>query len=194
MPRRGESQRAGVDWTELRRRMEAAVAAAPPEQVQAVLEQRARLLARPIAVSRPAESLQIVTFTVVGETYGLESRYVLELGRLGDLTPLPRAEPWVAGLTAWRGELLLIADLRLLIGLPAAPRGERPGIVVLGRDGPVLGLLTDAPGEVLSLPVRDLRPPLEGISGQDYLRGITPNAVLVLDVERVLRVAGPEGV
>jgi purine-binding chemotaxis protein CheW len=188
----------GVDWTELRRRVEAAGAAtagggaATTDQMRALLEDRARALARPVAVSRPTEALQLISFRVAGETYALDSRYVLELCRLGELTPLPQAEPWVAGLTAWRGELLLIADLRVLVGLPAAPRAERPGAVVLGRDGPVLGILTDAPGEVLSIPVADLRPPPESIPEQDYVRGITTEAVLVLQVDQVLRVAESE--
>jgi purine-binding chemotaxis protein CheW len=158
------------------------------------LEQRARELARPVVDPEPADSPRLMSFSVAGERYGVEPRQVMEICRAGHLVPLPRAEPWVAGLTGWRGELVLVLDLRLLLGVPGSPSGTHLTLLVLGEDRPMAGVLADAPGELLALSPHDLRTPPDGISGKEYIRGMTADAVLVLDLDRVLGAVGSEPV
>jgi hypothetical protein len=40
---------------------------------QQVLEERARKLARPVDVQQPGETIELVTFVLAGETYGVEA-------------------------------------------------------------------------------------------------------------------------
>jgi purine-binding chemotaxis protein CheW len=161
------------------------------DRAAAILEERARALARPVTLGIEDHAADVITFAVAGEMYGVEPSLVLEVTRLDHLTPLPVAEPWVAGLTGWRGELILVADLRRLLGAPAAPFPERATLVVLGRGGAELALIADAPGRLEAI-ARDLGPPPAGIAGVEYLRGMTAEAVLVLDVDRVLGAARAE--
>jgi purine-binding chemotaxis protein CheW len=198
MSRHRAGERPGIDWSDVRRRVDAAGRAIagesriPPELVPALLEERARALARPVIDTEPADSPRLISFSLAGELYGIEPRRVMEICRLGHLVPLPRAEPWVAGLTGWRGELVLVIDLRLLLGAEGSPRGERPTLLVLGEDRPLLGVLADAPGELLAISPHDLRAPPDGVSGKEYIRGMTTDTVLVLDVDRVLDAVGSE--
>lgn len=197
IPRRRSATRPGIDWVDLRRRVDAAGRAiagesVPPERVPALLEERARALARPMVALEPFDSPRLISFSVAGERYGIEPRRVLEICRVRHLVPLPPAEPWVAGLVGWRGELVLAIDLRVLFGLPGSPRAERPTLLVLGEDRPILGLLADAPGELWTLSPHDLRPPPGGINGREFISAMTTDAILVLDVDRVLGTVAPE--
>ncbi len=161
---------------------------------RAVLEERARRLARPPAPPAPADTLEVITFTLANETYAVESRYILEVSRLADLSLLPGAEPPVFGVTAWRGELLTVLDLRPVLGLSAAALNDLSRVIVLGVTRAAFGVLVDTVLELVTLPASEVRAPPEGVAAQrDYLRGVTPEAVLVLDGQRVLRLFYEEG-
>jgi purine-binding chemotaxis protein CheW len=186
-----------IDWSDLRRRVDAvgralAESAPPPEELALLLEERARVLARPVTGAAWDEEPKLISFSIAGETYGVEPRRVLEVCRVGHLTPLPQAEPWIAGLTAWRGELVLAVDLRRLLGAAVSSRPQHPTLVVLGKVRPQLGIVADAPGDLLAISGRDLRAAPDGVTGSQYLRGMTRDAVLVLDVDRVLEGVAPE--
>lgn len=183
-----------VDWAEVRSRMEAAgrtlsgATSAAPEQVRAVLEERARALARPVGTPTPIDQLEAVTFALANEVYAIESRYVVEVFRLGELSPLPGAKPPVFGVTAWRGELLTILDLRTVLGLRVTALNDLSRMLVLGADRPVFGILADAVRDLVTLPASEVRQLPEGVGPKrEYLRGVTANAVLVLHAEQVLR-------
>jgi purine-binding chemotaxis protein CheW len=153
-----------------------------------VLEERARRLARPLARPPTGEMLDLITFALANETYAVESRYVFEVFRLVDLSPLPGAEPPVFGVAAWRGELLTILDLRGTLGLSVAALNELSRVIVVGEDRPAFGILADAVRELIRLPAAEVRQPPEGAATQrEYLRGVTADAVLVLDAKQLLR-------
>lgn len=202
MVARPGTARAPVDWAQIRQRVDALGlelglerGEQSPEGARALLEQRARVLARPVAPAEIGERLELVSFTLANETYAVESRYVVQVFRLLDLTPLPGAEPPVFGLTVWCGDLLTILDLRPVLGLPVAGLDDLSRVIVLGLGRPEFGVLADAVLEVLSVPVSDLGAAGEGQGKRrEYLRGITNEAVLVLDSSRLLSLAGPESV
>jgi purine-binding chemotaxis protein CheW len=135
------------------------------------------------------EALEVITFTLANETYALESRLVVAVFRLTDLSPLPGAEPPVCGVTAWRGELLTMLDLRPLLGLSSTTLNDLSRVIVLGEERPAFGVLADAVRELVILPASEVREPSEGTAaGREYLRGITGEAVLVLDARKLLRI------
>jgi purine-binding chemotaxis protein CheW len=194
----GKAPRGAIDWAALRRRLEAAsratseAAERPPEEARALLEERARVLARPVVPSSHVHRLEAITFSLANERYAIESRYVIEVFRLRELAPLPGAKPPIFGLTAWRGALLTILDLRAALGLPVAALNDLGRVVVLGTDRPAFGVLADAVHEVVSLDASEVREPRGGASAaRDYVRGITPDAVQVLEGERLLRLLEP---
>jgi purine-binding chemotaxis protein CheW len=159
--------------------------------MRAVLEERARLLARPAAPPLAGDTLEVVTFALANETYAVESRYVLAVFRLTDLSPLPGAEPPVFGVTVWRGELLTILDLRAALGLSVTALNDLSRVIVLGEERPAFGILADAARELVTLPASDVREPPEGVAAKrEYLRGVTPDAMLVLEATKLLQLHG----
>ena len=189
--------RGPVDWAEMRRRVEAAgravagVTAASPERARQVLEERARALARPAAPPPAADRLELLTFALANEVYAVESRYVVAVSRLTDLSPLPGAEPPVFGVTAWRGGLLTIVDLRRVLGLSVDGLNDLGRVIVLGEERPAFGILADAVWELVRRPAAEVRNPPDGIAAKrEYLRGLTADAVLVLDATKLLQLHG----
>jgi purine-binding chemotaxis protein CheW len=159
-----------------------------PERFQAVLDARARALARPVEASRSGEQFDGVVFALGGERYAIESRYVVEVFRLKELALLPGAHPPAFAITAWRGELLPILDLRAILDRPTTALDDLAYVLVLGERRAAFGVLVDAALGVIALPVTELRHWAEGkMAGGEYLRGITRDAVLVLNAERIVQ-------
>jgi purine-binding chemotaxis protein CheW len=192
---------APLTWNEIRQRVAAAgrmmagETAASPERVRELLEERARALARPILSTAAGDTLELITFSLANETYALESRAVMAVFRLTDLSPLPGAEPPVSGVTVWRGDLLTILDLRPLVGLPATALNDLSRVIVLGVERPEFGILADAVLQIVSVPASEVQPlSAERPATRDYLRGLTRDAMLLLDGDRLLQLLTPESV
>jgi purine-binding chemotaxis protein CheW len=187
--------RRAVDWADLRRRVEEAgraLAAGPaplsPGKARELLEQRAAALARPPAEPPREGGVEALTFTLGEEVYALESRYVLEVFRPADLARLPGAEAPVFGVTASRGELLLVLDLRPVLGAKLEPVVGPKLVVALGDERPAFGLVADGVRGIVRIEEGDIRPLPEGPGvAREYLRGMTGGAVLVLDASALLR-------
>jgi purine-binding chemotaxis protein CheW len=167
-----------------------------PQRARAVLEERARKLAQTQQEASTAEGLLVVAFHLANERFAVEARYVREVLRLsGGCTPLPGAPPFVHGILNLRGEILDVLDLRPLLGL-AAPISPVPAreqtaarVIVLGVDRAELGLLVDAADEVTKLLESDVHATPESITGpgREYLRGVTAQAVSLVDGAVLLR-------
>jgi purine-binding chemotaxis protein CheW len=193
------TERRPVDWAEIRRRVEAAGHALAPEsrlspdRARTLLEERARALARtaePLAA--PGERLEVVTFSLANELYAIECRFIVEAFPLRNLSPLPGAEPPVIGVTSWRGELLTILDLRVVLGIPVTALNDLTRVLVLGAERPAFGILADQVAGTAILTASEVRPlPEAAAARREYLRGITSDAVLVLEAARLLGLADP---
>jgi len=152
-----------------------------------VLEQRARLLARvPEEPPRAGEVLELVGFVLAGERYAIESRFVREVARLSRFTPVPGTPAFVLGVTNLRGEILALFDLRRLLGVVTEGVTDLSRIVVLGEHRREFGLLADAASEILWVPGASLAQPAT-TWGRTYVRGVSPDGVIVLSGEALLR-------
>lgn len=118
---------------------------------------------------------RFVVFRLAGAEYGLPVSTVREVLRRPDsITPLPNAPDFVAGVLTLRGEVLPLIDQRRLLNLPAAEAGaglsqsglsksgpaglERGRVVVVGRDGLLVGLLVDGLSGLLTVPAERIGP------------------------------------
>ena len=64
-------------------------------------------------------------------------------------------------------------------------------VIVLGGEWPAFGILADAARGLLAVDPSDVRGVPEGLPSKgEYLRGMTGDAVMVLDAERLLRLYG----
>jgi purine-binding chemotaxis protein CheW len=153
-----------VDWAAAHERLARLAKAAEseaslsPEEAHAVLEARARELARPSSPDKPVGVLlEVARFHSAGQAYALETRFVHEVLRSVELTPLPGAPELLRGLALLRGEVLPVVELAPLFGRPASGLGS--GVLTVGATRPELGLRVEAVEEVTLLPGDALLPP-----------------------------------
>jgi purine-binding chemotaxis protein CheW len=183
-------------WQQVRQRLARAVAGTEeslrlsPERARAVMDERARSLARvPAEAPRAAEVLQLAVFTLADERYGIETRFVREVVRLTDYTPVPGAPDFLVGVTNLRGEILAVIDLRKFLAVAARGVTDLSRVLVLGGERAEFGVLADTADEVLALRADDVHEPPGSVAGigREYLRGVTAAALIVLDGGVLLR-------
>ncbi|OHD21236.1 MAG: hypothetical protein A2064_10590 [Spirochaetes bacterium GWB1_66_5] len=195
--RSGEPKPAGVDWGELHRRSEAlGRALAPglalsPEARKNILRERAKALAMPPweqRVKGAQEWIDIVEFGLANETYAIETTFVREVYPLQELTPLPGTPPFVSGIINVRGQILSVMDIKKFFDLPEKGLTDLHKVIVIRQGGMELGILADEVFGVRSLPIEEIGLPLLTLMGirAEYLRGVTKEAVVILDAAKML--------
>jgi purine-binding chemotaxis protein CheW len=156
--------------------------------VTRVLRERAAALARPAHVAARGDTLELLEFRLASERYAVETRFVSEVQPLRDLTPLPGTPPHVRGVVNLRGRILPVYDLKKFFALPEQGLTDLHRIVVLDGGDFEMGLLTDVVVGVRKLSPSELSPPLPTLSaiGAEYLKGVSGERLVVLDIERLL--------
>lgn len=190
-----ESVSSRIDWTQVHRRLEVVGKALdpsnepPPDEKMRVLRARARELAQaPPEPAAGGESVEVVQFQLAEEMYGIETTFVREVSALKELTPLPCTPAFVRGLMSLRGELLAVIDLKKFFDLPERGLTDLDKVIVLQNDKMIVGLLADLVHGVRPIPLGEIHPPLPTLTGirEDYLRGVTPDHLIILDGRRLL--------
>jgi purine-binding chemotaxis protein CheW len=138
--------------------------------------------------------IQLVTFMLGDEEYGVPISQIQEIDRLSKITKVPKAAPFVEGVTNLRGEVIPVLDTRKRFDLEAKVSDDRTRIMIMELGGVKTGLIVDSVREVLSLSKKDIAPPPAAIhSGidQQFIFGIGKvdsgkRMVVLLDVEKIL--------
>jgi purine-binding chemotaxis protein CheW len=154
-----------------------------PGDVRALLKERARALAQPMAELAQSASRSMVVFSLGDERYAIETRYVFTVTRVCDVFPLPGAGAHVLGLTSVQGELLVVFDLRVLMGTARPAHADGTRMLILGNKHAELAIIADVVHDVQPLQDSDLFPvPASSADGdKPFLTGVTREAVSVFD-------------
>lgn len=152
------------------------------EQELKIMKARAAKLAEPIIAHDASQDVEFVLFAL-GESqqYGIAYEFVEGIIKPDKVALVPCAPGAIAGVVSWRGNLLAVVDLSVLLGMPPQAAKQRPWIVVVQSSGKRLGLLVSVvmPSQVFSR--LDLRPAAAQQSG--YIHGVIAENIAILNME-----------
>ncbi|MDH4158105.1 MAG: chemotaxis protein CheW [candidate division Zixibacteria bacterium] len=139
------------------------------------------------------ELLQLVSFDLGSQQYGVDILQVQEINRTVDITKVPQAPEFVEGVINLRGQVVPVIDLRKRLHLEPKEHDKNTRIVVVDINGSVVGMVVDAVSEVLRLPSGRIEPPPEMVTGCDteYIRGVAKleeRLLIILDISKILDV------
>jgi len=138
-----------------------------------------------------AELLQLVTFSIGDEEFGVEILKVQEIIRMLEITKVPKAPPFVEGVINLRGKVIPILDLRKRFGLQSRSHDKNTRIIVIEINSMIVGFIVDSISEVLRLPANTVEPPPPVVAGldSDYISGVgklEDRLLIMLDLNRLL--------
>jgi purine-binding chemotaxis protein CheW len=138
-----------------------------------------------------SDTIQVVSFKLGSEEYGVNIAQVQEINRMVAITHVPRAPQFMEGVINLRGQLIPIIDLRTRFGMPRAEHTKNTRIVVTEIGAKRVGMVVDSVSEVLRLPTEQIEDAPEMITGVDteYIRGvgkIEDRLIILLDLARII--------
>jgi len=139
--------------------------------------------------------LQLVTFKLENEEFGVDILKVQEINKMMNITKIPNAPSFIEGVINLRGKIIPIIDLRKRLGFHNRVYDKSTRIIVVELDGLVLGFIVDSVSEVLRIPGNTIEPPPSIVSGieSDYIEGVgklNDRLLILLELKKIF--ASPE--
>lgn len=146
-------------------------------------------------IGESGNTLQLVSFRLCQEEYGIEITKVQEIILMGDITRVPQTPDYIKGLINLRGTVIPIIDLRRRFSLPEEPAGDETRIMVVNVRGKTIGIIVDAVSEVLRIARDQIAPPPPTVAGlgREYLTGLVKldkRLLILLDIDQILDAEG----
>ncbi|MBI4292334.1 MAG: purine-binding chemotaxis protein CheW [Betaproteobacteria bacterium] len=169
----------------------------PAEQIDAeearILRERSRALARAPDSEERAGAAAYAVVGLNGELFGLGADVVRRFSHLRNVAPIPCSPAHIVGNMNLRGDILTLADIRPVLGMPIDSATSE--VVVVHSGELLVGIPVSEVADVVYLAASDVSalPVASDSAGKDYCLGVATvegRAISVLDVEKLL--AAPE--
>jgi len=141
-------------------------------------------------ISEGHGTMQLVSFKLAKELYGIEITKVREIILIAEITRIPETPHFLKGLINLRSTVIPVIDLRARFGLPEGDLTDESRIMVLQACGKTIGIVVDAVSEVLRVKHDQIAPPPPTVAGlgRDYLSGLVKlddRLLILLDIDKI---------
>lgn len=138
-----------------------------------------------------SEILQLVGFKIGQEEFGINILAVQEIIKIIDITTVPNASDYIAGVINLRGRIIPIVHLRKRLRLPVIETDKNTRIIVVEINEKTIGFIVDEVQEVLRISTEITEKPPELVSGVDseYITSVAKledRLLILLDLEKTL--------
>ena len=135
--------------------------------------------------------IQLVTFRLEDETYGINVMQVQEVLRVSEIAPVPGAPPYVLGIINLRGNVVTVIDTRSRFALPPGDIDDSSRIVIIESEKQVVGILVDSVAEVVELRGSEIdsAPNVGNDESSKYIQGVATrdgDLLIVVDLNKLL--------
>ncbi|MCU7492886.1 MAG: purine-binding chemotaxis protein CheW [Ignavibacteria bacterium] len=137
------------------------------------------------------EILQLVSFKIGNEEFGVNILKVQEIIRMIEITQMPNSPEFVDGVINLRGRVIPVISLRKKLGLQRIEHDRNSRTIVVEICGRTVGFIVDSVSEVLRIPVNITEAPPAIAAGinSDYITSIArleDRLLILLDLEKAL--------
>ena len=139
----------------------------------------------------PSKEVQLVTFRLGTEEYGINIMQVQEIIRLPAIVWVPKAPSFVEGVINLRNEVIPVIDLAKRLGVSSEDRTDASRVVIANICDNLVGLVVDSVSEVMRIQTDDIEPlpnVMTSANGR-FLKGIAKlddRLIILLDIESTL--------
>ena len=135
--------------------------------------------------------LQLVTFTISQEEFGVDILKVQEIIRTMEITRVPRSPAFVEGVINLRGKVIPIIDLRKRFDMDSRGHDNQTRIIVIELERMIVGFVVDSVSEVLRIPASTVEAPPAVVSGieSEYISGVgklDDRLLILIDLDKLL--------
>ncbi|NVM86801.1 chemotaxis protein CheW [Variovorax sp. SG517] len=135
--------------------------------------------------------LEVVTFKLGEEEYGIDIQKVQELRGYDAVTRIANAPEYIKGVVNLRGIIVPIIDMRIKFRLGEPTYDQFTVVIVLNIGGRVVGMVVDSVSDVITLAAEQIKPAPEmgSVLDADYLIGLgtlEDRMLILVDIDRLM--------
>jgi len=104
----------------------------------------------------PGAEMQLVTFNLGDESFGIDIMEVQEIIRLPEITKVPKTAAYIEGVANLRGKILPIIDTRSRFGMSKRDSDDFQRVIIVDVNGQRAGLDVDSVSQVLRVDRRSI--------------------------------------
>lgn len=135
--------------------------------------------------------IQLVTFRLQEELYGINVMQVQEVLRVTEIAPVPGSPSYVLGIINLRGNVVTVIDTRIRFGLDPVEVNDQSRIVIIESEKQVVGMLVDSVAEVVELRMSEIdsAPNVGNDETSRYIQGVATRdntLLIVVDLNKLL--------
>lgn len=137
------------------------------------------------------QEISLACFRLGEDLYAVDIMRIREIIRPLKLAHLPKAPAFVEGVINLRGTVIPVIDLRKRFDLPSPEGVEGNKLLIMSVAKRGVGLVVDDVTEIVTVPIREIKPPptvVRGV-GAEYLIGVClvkDAMVMLLNIDRIL--------
>ena len=138
------------------------------------------------------ELIQLVSFMLAEEEYGVEVLKVREIIRMPTITKMPNVPQHIEGIINLRGKVIPIISMRRRFNLMENENSGQTRIIIMDVCGSLTGFIVDSVSEVIRIHSSEIQPPpsmvLSGGIGQEFITGVFNHAerlLIIMDIDRM---------
>ena len=135
--------------------------------------------------------IQVACFRLGDDVYAADIMRIKGIIRPLKMTTLPKAPAFVEGVINLRGDVIPVVDLRSRFDFPRRANDQSTRLLIVKVACQLLGLVVDEVTEVITVPVKDIKPApqLAAVIGAEYLIGVClvkESMVMLLNLDRII--------
>lgn len=142
--------------------------------------------------SKDDELVQLVSFMLADEEYGVEVLKVREIIRMPTITKMPNVPQHIEGIINLRGKVIPIISMRRRFNLMNDENSSQTRIIIMDVAGSLTGFIVDSVSEVIRIHSSEIQPPpsmvLSSGIGQEFITGVFNHAerlLIIMDIDRM---------
>lgn len=138
-----------------------------------------------------AKTMEVLTFTLGDEEYGIDIQMVQELRGYEAVTRMANVPDYFKGVVNLRGVIVPIIDMRIKFALGEPTYDQLTVVIVLSIRGSTIGMVVDGVSDVALLSGEQIKPPpaMGSILDADYLIGlgvIDERMLLLINIDKLM--------
>ncbi len=138
-----------------------------------------------------SKMVQLVTFNLGSEEFGVNILEVQEIIRLPEITRVPNSSDFVRGVVNLRGKIIPIIELRKRLAMPSLENTENTRIIIIEYDELTVGIIVDKVNEVADIDssTTEAPPPMVGEVNSGYISSVSKQSnriIILLDLSVIL--------
>lgn len=135
--------------------------------------------------------IQLACFVIGDRLFAVDIMRIREIMVPQKFSPLPCRSELLEGVINLRGSVIPVMDLRKRFGTPITTEVQVGKLLIMSLVSQLLALVVDDVMEVISVPVAEIKPPIQTAvgAGMEFILGVclsNDRVVMILDIDSLL--------